>query len=134
MITKEPSPYGNGRIQLFDDGEFFVDCPADHEQQAIAHHLNTRATHFGAIHQRQTDNDPKLVVALHMGRLTAFSIGSPNDYPRGFGGDVWHIYFDDGRYERCCSLWCMGDIPDEWKDRIVKNARFGSGLKVYHER
>ena len=133
MITKSPSPYGPDRIQLFDDGKFFVDCPADHEEQATAHHLNTIARHFGEIEQRQQANDPRLVVAMHMGRLTAFSIGSPNDYPRGFGGDVWHIYFHDGRYERCCSLWCMGEIPPDWQGRIVANARFGHGLKLHKQ-
>ena len=130
MITTKPSPYGADRVAIYEDDQFVCDCPADHAQQAIAHHHTTIARHFGAIAARQQANDPRLVIAMHLGKLTAFSIGSPHDNPRGFGGDTWHIYFDDGRYEKCVSLWCMGDVPPAWQDRIVKNARFGHGLKV----
>lgn len=129
MITQTPSPHGDDRVQLFDDGRFFVECPADHADEAIAHHINTITQHFGDIYERQRGGDPNLVIAMFTGKLTAFSIGSPNDYPRGFGGDTWHVFFDDGRYEACVSLWCMGDVPLVWQDRIVKNARLGTGVK-----
>lgn len=129
MITQEVQP--NGRVRLFDNSpHWFVECHESQVEAAIAHHLDTHAKHFGEIAARQQAGDPTLVIAMHMGKLGAFSIGSPNDYPRGFGGDTWHIYFDDGRYEKCVSLWFMGDVPPDWQDRIVKNARFGHGLKV----
>ncbi len=130
MITTEPSPLSNNRVMVFDDGELIGECSDHQAQEFIAHHLNTTARHFGEIYDRQLANDPRLVITMHLGKLTAFSIGSPNDYPRGFGGDTWHIYFDDGRYEICVSLWCMGDVPLDWQDRIVKNARFGHGVKL----
>jgi hypothetical protein len=118
-----------GRVQIFDDGRFFVECHESQVQGAIDYHVAVYARHFGEVYQRQQANDPKLVIAMNMGKLTAFSIGSPDDYPRGFGGDTWHIYFDDGRYEVCVSLWCLGDVPASWQDRITKNARFGHGVK-----
>lgn len=128
MITTKPSPYGNGRVQVYDDDQFVADCPAEAAERAAQHHIDTHARHFGEIAQRQQDGDPRLVIAMHLGKLTAFSIGSPDDYPRGFGGDTWHITFDDGRTETTCSLWHHGPIPTDWQDRIVKNARFGHGL------
>ena len=123
----------DGRVRLYEDASpdwWFVECAADRVEEAIAHHLTTIARHFGEIYERQQASDPRLVVAMHLGKLTAFSIGSPNDYPRGCGGDTWHIYFDDGRYEVCVSLWCMGDVLPAWQERIVRNARFGQGVKL----
>lgn len=129
-ITSQPSPHGMGRVQLFDDGRFFVECHESQTEGAIKHHIDVYARHFGDVYARQQASDPRLVVAMHMGKLSAFSIGSANDYPRGFGGDTWHIYFNDGRYEVCVSLWFIGEIPADWQDRIVANARFGHGLKL----
>jgi hypothetical protein len=122
-ITTAPSPHGMGRVRLFDDGRFFVECHESQAEGAIKHHLDTYARHFGDVYARQQANDPTLVVAInHLGLLGAYSIGSLNDYPRGFGGQPWAIHFFDGRLEITRSLWFLGDIPADWQDRIVENA------------
>ena len=124
VITTRPDPHGNpDRIDILEDGEFFVNCPVSHYQKCVDHHINTTFQHFAAIAERQQQQDPTLVIAIDSRYgLTAYSIGSEHDNPKGFGGDNWIIRFHDGREVKSSSLWCMGQIPEEWKPRIVENA------------
>jgi len=43
---------------------------------------------------------------------------------KGFGGSLFKIQFDDGRYVETCNLWCQGKIPDAFRDELPNNARF----------
>ena len=127
-IIREPRPYG--RVRLYDDNSphWFVECPADQADEAIRYHIDSHNRHFGKIAQRQRASDPRLVVAInHLGELGAYSIGSPSDEPRGFGGQPWTIHFFDGRLETTVSLWFMGEIPTDWQGRIIENATLKAG-------
>lgn len=123
-ITQRPSPHGNNRVEILENGRVFVVCPADHAAEAIAHHVNTTARHFGEIADRQQAGDPRLVVTGGH----AYSIGSADDYPLGFAGRRWKIRFFDGRVETTVSLWYLGKIPADWRERIVDNAAMKGGF------
>ena len=43
---------------------------------------------------------------------------------RGFGGREFNIRFNDGRLVTTHNLWCQGDIPDHFKERLPNNATF----------
>ena len=43
---------------------------------------------------------------------------------KGFGGAEFRIKFNDGRYIVSHNLWCQGDIPERFKDRLPDNAVF----------
>ena len=40
----------------------------------------------------------------------------------GHAGRKFYIEFFDGRKYVCNNLWCQGDVPSEFKDRIPNNA------------
>jgi len=42
----------------------------------------------------------------------------------GHGGSMFYIKFNDGRTFKCNNLWCQGDVPEAFKDRIPDNAVF----------
>lgn len=44
-------------------------------------------------------------------------------YFRGFGGRSFRIYFFDGRVVESNNLWCQGEIPEHFWDRLPDNAR-----------
>lgn len=46
---------------------------------------------------------------------------------RGFGGQKFEIEFLDGRRLCTSNLWCQGDIPTHWQDKLPDNARFING-------
>jgi hypothetical protein len=124
IIEIRPDPHGNPeRVEIFEDGKFFINCPKNHVQACIDRHLASNHDHFDHIYRRQEQNDPKLVIAVDSRYgLSAYSIGSEGDDPKGFGGDNWIIRFLDGREVRSSSLWAMGQIPSDWLDRIKVNA------------
>jgi len=52
-----------------------------------------------------------------------------DDKPRGssflgFGGAEFNIKFNDGRLVTSHNLWCQGDIPEHFKERLPDNAVF----------
>lgn len=109
-------------VSIFADGKKCMGTPKGTEQEMIEHLERTDHMHYGSIIKRLADNDPLLVIA----NGHAYSIGSANDRPRGFGGTRWFIFFNDGRTVETCSLWHMGDIPARWRDRLPDNARLRS--------
>lgn len=46
---------------------------------------------------------------------------------RGFGGRAFLIAFHNGRRVWSTNMWCQGDIPDHWRDRLPDNAAFVNG-------
>lgn len=52
----------------------------------------------------------------------------PNDPDspfQGFGGRQFFIYFpNDERTISTRNLWCQGDIPPRWRERLPDNAKF----------
>lgn len=49
---------------------------------------------------------------------------SAPDHCKGFGGSRYKIKFFDGRKEESTNLWCNGDIPPHFRDRMPDNAEF----------
>ena len=45
-----------------------------------------------------------------------------NDFFKGFGGAKTRITFFDGHVEECDNLWCLGDIPERFRDIMPDNA------------
>lgn len=43
---------------------------------------------------------------------------------KGFGGAEFNIRFNDGRFLTTHNLWCQGEIPEVFKDRLPDNAVF----------
>ena len=43
---------------------------------------------------------------------------------RGFGAQKFHIKFNDGRETITTNLWCKGNIPEHFEDRLKDNAKF----------
>lgn len=43
---------------------------------------------------------------------------------RGHGGRKFVIHFHDGRIVETTNLWCQGDIPAQFRDRLPDNATF----------
>jgi len=43
---------------------------------------------------------------------------------KGFGGSLFHVHFNDGRVTETRNLWCQGDIPEHFKERLPDNAEF----------
>ena len=124
VMEIRPDPRGNPeRVEIFQDGIFFVNCPKHQAQACIERHVESNYNYFHGVYIRQEQHDPRLVVAIdsRYGPM-AFSIGSEGDNPKGFGGDNWIIRFFDGREVRSSSLWSMGVIPSEWQGRIKVNA------------
>lgn len=118
MFTTQPSPYGSSRVAIFKDGQFICDTPTDQAAAAIQHHVDTTERHWQAVRARRHGGDARLVITD--GHV--YSIGSSADYPKGFGGQWWLIQFYDGRSITTDSLWHMGDIPADWRERLPENA------------
>lgn len=49
---------------------------------------------------------------------------------RGMGGRRFDIEYFDGRKITTVDLWCGGEIPERWRDRIPNTARFAGGAKA----
>lgn len=62
---------------------------------------------------------------------TWYTIGNENSQSsfRGFGGARFQIEFNDGHRVVSTNLWCGGDIPEYWKNKIQNNAKFEKNLK-----
>lgn len=63
---------------------------------------------------------------------TYYTVGdedSKETYFRGFSGARFQIEFNDGHKLISTNLWCGGDIPEVWKDKLSNNARFENNLK-----
>lgn len=43
---------------------------------------------------------------------------------RGFGGARFKIKFHDGRIVKTRNLWCQGEVPERFRDRLPVNAEF----------
>lgn len=50
--------------------------------------------------------------------------GNHGERGDGFGGRHFLIETNDGRRIETWNLWCQGDIPERFRDRIPNNARF----------
>jgi hypothetical protein len=108
--TTKPDPvWPDTHTAIYKGNRRIASAPHDKVQERIDHHERITQEHWSEI---ATRTDDRLVIA----NGTAYSIGSPDDNPRGFGGSVWLIRFHDGRDVRCNSLWCLGDIPADWRD------------------
>lgn len=62
---------------------------------------------------------------------TYYTIGDENStsHFRGFDGARFQIEFNDGHKVISTNLWCGGDIPAVWQDKLPNNARFENNLK-----
>ncbi len=118
--THTPSKtWGASHSDIYDeDGFVCVSVPVGKEEETIAWMIESHQRHYRRIIERKEAHDPRLVVAN--GR--AYSIGSSGDDPKGFGGTRWVIRFHDGREIITDSLWHLGDIPAEWRERLPDNA------------
>lgn len=65
-----------------------------------------------------TDKEHRYVVCGNK----LYYIGSEYDYPKGFGGARYFIYFLDGTKVFTTSLWFLGDIPEEKTHIFKQNA------------
>lgn len=117
--TTRPHPWWpETHVEILADGVAVGGTPKDREQEMIAHIETTRARHWGEVLDRQQTLDPHLVIADGHG----YTIGNEDDYPKGFGGRRWQVTFYDGREIITTSLWHMGDIPADWRERLPDNA------------
>lgn len=116
--TTRPNKQWPGYVDVLADGQARMSSPAEKVQETIAYLQQSEARHWGEALARLEANDPRLVIADGH----AYSIGSDNDNPRGFGGQRWIIRFHDGREVITHSLWHLGDIPASWRDRLPENA------------
>lgn len=114
--TTRPSTTWAGYVDILEDGRLCMTCPEKRAQAAIEEIKQSNHKHWTAIAAR---TDERLVIADG----SAYSIGSPGDYPKGFGGDRWHIVFFDGRTVTTDSLWHMGKVPTEWREQLPDNAK-----------
>lgn len=118
MTTYTTSPYTlapDTHTTIFENGQMLASVPHDKVQEYIAYHERVTERHWSVVAAR---TDDQLVIA----RGVAYSIGNPSDNPRGFGGSLWRIRFFDGRDVCCNSLWYLGDIPADWRDKLPDNA------------
>lgn len=115
MYTTQPSTIWPNYIDILEDGQQRMSVPVGREQEAIAEMVASQQRHWNAITAR---HDDRLVIA----QGSAYSIGSPHDDPKGFGGARWPIRFFDGRVIICDSLWHMGEVPPAWREQLPDNA------------
>lgn len=114
--TTRPSAAYAGYTDILKDGELSMSCPADRVQKNIAYLRTSHNRHWSGIAAR---TDGRLVIADDG---HAYSIGTEHDYPKGFGGQRWRIRFNDGRLVVTDSLWHMGEVPPEYRERLPVNA------------
>ena len=55
---------------------------------------------------------------------THYVVGPADGFPRGFGGDTFYLRMPDGSLRRTRNLWCQGNIPDRFRERMPDNAAF----------
>lgn len=62
---------------------------------------------------------------------TYYTIGDEDskEYFRGFGGARFQIEFNDGHRVVSTNLWCGGDVPAKWQDKLPNNAKFERNFK-----
>jgi hypothetical protein len=73
-------------------------------------------------------------VAAHPqnGKRTFYAMGgakSPSSH-NGYGGTWMTVTFQDGREVETCDLWCGGDIPERFHDRLPITATLRVGRKT----
>lgn len=77
--------------------------------------------------ERISDMNERQFVVESDGRRSFYSIGTattPSSY-NGFGGNWFSIEFLDGRAPvKTCDMWCGGDVPERFYDRLPVTARF----------
>lgn len=118
-FTIQPHPmWPDTHSGIYEDGVLRIGVPHGQEEDAIARMVETTRQHFQRIVDRKSQDDPRLVIA--QGR--AYSIGSSDDYPKGFCGARWLVRFLDGRRVITDSLWSMGEIPIDWRRQLPDNA------------
>jgi hypothetical protein len=116
IYTTRPDPmWPDIHTAIYKGNQHIGTVPHGKVQEQIDHHERIREKHWSGIAMFKDDRQV-------FANGTAYRIGSPDDNPRGFGGSVWLIKFFDGREVRCNSLWCLGDIPADWRDRLPDNA------------
>lgn len=116
IFTTRPSTIWEGYTDILEDGHVSMSCPAARADENIAYLKESHERHWGGIAAR---TDDRLVIADDG---HAYSIGTEHDYPKGFGGQRWRIRFLDGRLVYTTSLWHMGEVPAEYKERLPVNA------------
>ena len=57
---------------------------------------------------------------------TKYYVGDENNAGafRGFDGARFCILFNDGTIILSTNLWCNGEVPEEYKDKLKNNAKF----------
>lgn len=81
---------------------------------------------FGCNHWRDMlkhNGNPNQVVVDHRHFLICPDDDGDSKF-KGFGGSLFKIKFCDGRKAETRNLWCQGDIPEHFKDRLKNNAEF----------
>lgn len=116
---RDPDDVLIGWVDLFIDGRRVGGCHENAVVSVLAHSVASDFLHFQEIYERLKAGDERIVIADRK----AYSIGSAEDYPRGFGGQGWRIGFYDGRVALTNSLWSLGDVPDSWRHWLPDNAR-----------
>ena len=53
----------------------------------------------------------------------AYHIGNEDDITKGFSGRHWRLQFFDGYICETTSLWHMGQVPQDWREKIVNNGK-----------
>ena len=82
--------------------------------------------------QKRANDFPKEDKYLHpIIDGTYYTIGEEDSksYFRGFGGARFQIEFNDGHRVVSTNLWCGGDIPAIWQNKLPNNAKFENNLK-----
>lgn len=116
--TTRPSIIWSGYVDILESGQLRAITPENRVDEMIAHFVESTRSHFQHVVDRKLAGDERLVIA----NGCAYSIGSSSDDPKGFGGQPWLIRFHDGRTVTTVSLWCLGDIPAEWREQLPDNA------------
>jgi hypothetical protein len=92
-----------------------------HSDELIAAQL-CFGCNFWTEHEKEKDSPSTVRIDgthYHIGKET-----SSYRACRGFGGRHFRIQFHDGRIVETTNLWCQGDIPKHFRDRLPDNAIF----------
>lgn len=122
LFSSKPdtSFYEDDYVAILIDGTRRASCHKDHLIKHMANIVSVSFLHFKEIADEIRKGNPKIVVVSG----SVFAIGFLDDNPKGYGGRTWHIRFHDGRAELTNSLWCLGEVPDNWARDIPDNAVF----------
>jgi hypothetical protein len=81
--------------------------------------------------EKKDGQDNKRVVIVN-GTHYWIEDDKPNAAFQGFGGAKFSIEFNDGRKVITRNLWCQGDIPIRFRDRLPDNAKFIKDYPLIH--